>query len=46
MKCAKFFVSNLGELSKNLAHFIGTSPGASKDWRSETTDYAAAWGVE
>lgn len=38
--------ATLPELVRNLAHFIGTSPGASKDWRSETTDYAAAWGVE
>lgn len=36
--------ATLPELQKNLAHFIGTSPGASKDWRSETADYAAAWG--
>lgn len=38
--------ATLPELQKNLAHFIGTSPSTSKDWRSETTDYAAAWGVE
>lgn len=39
-------VGNLTELRTNLAHFVGTKPGASKDWRAETTDYAAAWGVE
>lgn len=38
--------STLSELLRNLAHFLGAKPATSKDWRSQTTDYAAAWGVE